>query len=140
MDAPADSCFIDFIKSWASFGNFTERSPLHGIASNILRATRRYEDIELNQKVGWTFLQEIGEIAAWQNRVPFEFLRGAYGGLLEPTPQDIEDKASTQAPSLVPDTISHLRKDWGEIPVYCIDDAGAREIDDGVSVSFKSTI
>ncbi|KAG9712587.1 RNB-domain-containing protein, partial [Aureobasidium melanogenum] len=32
------------------------------------------------------------------------------------------------------DSMAHLRKDWGNLTVFCIDGEGAHEIDDGVSV------
>jgi hypothetical protein len=34
----------------------------------------------------------------------------------------------------ISDTLQHLRKDWGDLTVYCIDDASAQELDDGISV------
>lgn len=32
------------------------------------------------------------------------------------------------------DALDGLRKDWGDLPIYCIDDVGAHEIDDGISI------
>jgi hypothetical protein len=37
------------------------------------------------------------------------------------------------------DGCEHLRHDFGDLPVYTIDDAGAREIDDGVSIEWDRT-
>ena len=32
------------------------------------------------------------------------------------------------------DTMAHMRRDWGNLPVYCIDSAATTEVDDGISV------
>jgi len=110
---------------------FTNHSQFHGIAATILRATRRYDDLELNQSVGWTFLQELGVISPWENRLVSDL---NFGITVSSHTYKI---ANGERWLPMQDTMSGLRKDWGDLPVYCIDDAGANEIDDGVSVCFK---
>jgi hypothetical protein len=123
----ADQYYIRFIESWAGLRTIQNHSHLHGTASAILRATGMYEDIVLDQRVGWTFLKEIGAITPWGYRVHFDlrlphasraYVNG-FSGSLQPLDHD---------------ALEGLRKDWDNLPVYCIDDIGAKEIDDGVSI------
>jgi hypothetical protein len=126
-----DSRYIWFIASWAALRTVQNISYLHGVASAILRATGMYDDIVLDQRVGWTFLQEVGAIAPWENRVHFDMrLPSVTGGIMPPE----EPPKRTQTLNTRFDVLVGLRKDWGSVPVYCIDDIDANEIDDGVSI------
>ncbi|RFU25654.1 hypothetical protein B7463_g10688, partial [Scytalidium lignicola] len=114
-----DQNYIGFFKSWAALSTFDPTSFLHGIGSTILRTIGRYDEIPLDQTTAWTCLQEIGAIAPWENQAVYTLrLHDRKAGNI-----DIQE-----------DTMKHLRKDWGDLPVYCIDDIGAQEIDDGISI------
>jgi hypothetical protein len=127
----ADLRLIRFIASWAALGTVQNHSYLHGIASAILRATRMYDDTMLDQRVGWTFLQEVGAIAPWESRVHFDMRLPSVIGRIMP---DEEALKGTRTLNTGFDVLDGLRKDWGSLQVYCIDDIGASEIDDGVSI------
>lgn len=114
-----DRNYINFFKSWAALATFDPTSFLHGIGSTILRAIGRYDDVPLDQTTAWTCLQEIGAIAPWENQATY-MLR-----LQDREPRNID---------ITEDTMRRLRKDWGDLPVYCVDDVNAQEIDDGVSI------
>jgi hypothetical protein len=109
---------VKFIESWAAYSTFINNSFLNGIGSEILRAIGRYE--EADRTTAWTFLQEIGHISPWKNRVSFDLRLGTdHPRPIGPSPHDV---------------LEAIRQDWGELPVYCIDDPGAHEIDDGISL------
>jgi len=123
--------YIRFITSWAALRTVQNISYLHGAASTILRATGMYDDNVLDQRVGWTFLQEIGAIAPWENRVHFDMRLPSVTSRIMP-PEKLPKGIQTLNTDL--DVLDGLRKDWGSLPVYCIDDIDANEIDDGVSI------
>jgi hypothetical protein len=123
--------YIRFIASWAALRTVQNYSYLYGVASAILRATEMYDDTVLDQRVGWTFLQEVGAIAPWENRVHFDMRLPSVISRIMP-PEELPKGTKTFNTGL--DVLDGLRKDWGSLPVYCIDDIGATEIDDGVSI------
>jgi hypothetical protein len=129
--APDDLPFILFLESWAGLGTVTKRSSLNSIGSTILRAIGRYSDVELDKTTAWTCLQEIGAIPPWESLASYELRLPNTGRKLQSEfahPRFIEGRMDAD------DKIMHLRKDWGDLPVFCIDDATAQEIDDGMSV------
>lgn len=132
----SDLRYIRFIKSWAAWQTFALSSTLHGVGSAILRATGRYEKegTVLDQATGWVFLQELGVVAPWETRTPFELRVPGFGYYRD-------NSMGGEKPMVEPiDPMKDLRKDWGEATtVYCIDDASAHEIDDGVSVEATET-
>lgn len=127
-----DLSVIGFLESWAALDSFALHSSLNGIGPAILRATERYEHMHLGPSTAWTFLQEIGVIAPWENRAAFE-LRLKCGRFLS------EDKGSTTEGGFTNDKIESYRKDWGQLAVYCIDESNAHEIDDGISIEPTNT-
>lgn len=118
--------YLLFMESWAALASFGHRSSLHGIGSEILRATQRYEEVDLGPTTAWTFLQEIDFIPPWENPLIFGLRLPGVGHRLR----------HSQVPHLryLDDSLKDQRKAWGELPVYCIDDPGAHEIDDGISI------
>jgi hypothetical protein len=106
----------------------------------------------INREEVMSFLSEIGVAAPWENWVAQE----EEAGLMEwkskdPRPRLSPSSASTPAPARRPSTINtkslsptefypidphdSVRHDFGQLPVYTIDDPGAAELDDGVSIS-----
>ncbi|TVY36079.1 Mitochondrial protein cyt-4 [Lachnellula occidentalis] len=130
-----DNLFIRYIESWACLGNFSGGSSLNGIASSMLRSIGRYDDIVLDRKAGWTFLQEIGAIPPWESQPAYELRLPFTGGrrLSSTTFGTHHEDAYTE------DKLVGIRKDWGELHVFCIDQADAHEIDDGISVEATET-
>jgi hypothetical protein len=120
--------FLDFVESWACLQSFGQSSILAGIGSEILRAVGRYDEVDLDRSTGYTFLKEIGAIPPWENRA-------AYGLRLPYTGRRLGvEYGYTPHTGFTEDRMVSLRKDWGELPVYCVDDHNAHEIDDGISV------
>lgn len=114
------------------------------ICSIILRAIGAYPKYNLNADIGRLFLQELGCIDPW---VPSQEHNAAlplnWLGLNESarTANDKQEAAmaqlnippgSKQPP--FPDSMAHLRKDWGDLEVFCVDSKSTRVVDDGISV------
>ena len=58
---------LKFVELWASYQKFPSYSRLQCLGSTILRAVERYHDAErLSASTGWSFLQEVGWIPAWE--------------------------------------------------------------------------
>ncbi|OBT59470.1 hypothetical protein VE04_00279 [Pseudogymnoascus sp. 24MN13] len=128
----SDLKYIRFMKCWVAWDTFSHSSPMNGIGSAILRATGRYDVQSLNRSTGWQFLQEIGIIAPWETKASFELRLPGYGYYKHA----MNEKQSGKEPE---DALAGMRKDWKEQTVYCIDDTGAHEIDDGVSIEASET-
>ncbi len=126
---------VRFFEAWAGSGLLTGLPRLLALPPLILQATGLYEDYNLTQSTGWMFLQELGTIMPFENRVRFDHQ------LLLPTSQHSVPLQSLMTSLLkmrsrpdFNDSMHDLRRDWGDTPVYCIDEASAQEIDDGISV------
>jgi hypothetical protein len=130
-----DRELIKFIEAWACSGLFLGLPRVEALPPLLLQATGKYESYNLDVKTGFTFLQEIGVLTPHENRVRFD------PHLLLPSSQHSKPLQHLMTkvmsmrvdPNLV-DSMAHLRKDWADLPVFCIDGEGAHEIDDGVSV------
>ena len=124
-----DMQILQFIESWAGLRYFTTFSPLNGTGAAILRSVARYDqNTILAPSTAWVFLQEIGVMAPWQSRAAFD-LRLEKTGL-----RQLAGPATRSTRGFVADKLHDIRKDWGDLPVYCIDNSDAHEIDDGISI------
>ncbi|KAL1297951.1 hypothetical protein AAFC00_006462 [Neodothiora populina] len=132
-----DRELIKFLEGWSCSNLFMGLPRVAALPPLILQATGMYNDYTLSQKTGYLFLQEIGVLVPWENRVRHD------QHLLLPTSQhskplsrldsQLQQLGAEDDPGLV-DSMSELRKDWGDLAVFCIDGEGAHEIDDGLSV------
>lgn len=134
----SDMFFIDFVKA-SVLQHGSQSTPMDSLVPSILRAMDRYTG-ELNGVVGYQFLTEIGAWGAWENvalrqqNITFP----GYGTSIV-SDKDQENFAEVDTPEAVKkmglkDCMKELRKDWDQLQVYCIDDASAHEIDDGISL------
>lgn len=144
-----DKLIINFLQAWVMTMQFRKMQSLVSSCATILQATGCYETpmahMEGSRSDGWTemdehaghlFLQEIGVVAPHDNRAIYD------ENLMLPTVSTSRNlellKTKAELIRSNPDfrdSMADLRKDWDTLEVYCIDDAGAHEIDDGVSVS-----
>lgn len=130
-----DQQLIKFMEGWACSNLFLGLPRVEALPPLILQATGLYKEHPLTSMTGFLFLQEIGVLVPHENRVRFD------QHLLLPTSQHskpLEHLMTTvmqlaEDPKFV-DCMAHLRKDWGNLPVFCIDQEGAHEIDDGLSL------
>ncbi|THY35122.1 RNB-domain-containing protein [Aureobasidium pullulans] len=130
-----DRELIKFMEAWTCSGLFLGLPRVEALPPLLLQATGMYEEHNMDPKTGFTFLQEIGVLTPHENRVRFD------SHLLLPSSQHSKplEQLMTKIMEMnnnhgFVDSMAHLRKDWGDLPVFCIDGEGAHEIDDGVSV------
>ncbi|EME83548.1 uncharacterized protein MYCFIDRAFT_114714, partial [Pseudocercospora fijiensis CIRAD86] len=131
---------IRFLEAWCCSMMFTGLPRISSMPPLILHATGLYNDIEgqkmdLTAATGFMFLQELGVVMPHDNRVRFD------QHLLLPSSQHSKPLQNLMASLMamrdnhnLRDSMSQLRHDWKDLPVYCVDDASAQEIDDGISV------
>ena len=127
-----ESKVLQFLHAWSTT-RFMQKFSSTGSA--ILRAIDMYEDFELGQSTGSLLLKELGIIPPWlgrQHHLPE--LPLPYHDV-----DHLTDELHLQAEKSVvgfqmEDSMKDLRRDWGDIEVFCIDDTDACEIDDGLSL------
>lgn len=138
-----DRFFIEYTRERLySYG--LQATPIEGLVPYILRATGRYgeADERFDANTTYTFLQELGVFSPWEN---FTLQNEALElpGVMTPRANGEQRKYDEIRGKLfeeigLTDSLASVRKDWGDMPVYCIDDATAHEIDDGLSVERAS--
>ncbi|KAH8723754.1 hypothetical protein GQ44DRAFT_619537 [Phaeosphaeriaceae sp. PMI808] len=144
----AERQILGFMQAWVLTGQFIGMDGLHSACANLIMATGCYdrgtiqnsglsdaEASEIRRITGMLFLQELGVITPYENRAFYD------EQLMLPTVRFSRNlellNAKAETTRKTPDfrdSMSGLRRDWGSTLVYCIDDAGAQEIDDGVSI------
>ena len=132
-----DKAIIHYLNAWTTSSHLNPRTNLASLGPMILRAIGMYQEFELDKLRGYSLLQELGVITPWENRAVHQLLNlnlpghesgfGVASRLLS----DADREAKDFEPK---DSMNGLRKDWGEMPVFCIDNAETQERDDGVSV------
>lgn len=132
-----DRTIIEYLQLYAIPSVIMPSGALRSTASHIMRATGMYNTLGLSESSTRLFLQELGVVAPWENLGLLDqvlLLPGHGMSLLGDMKwEEIEENAQNISEPL-PDSMKDLRKDWGDLPVYCVDDAPAQEIDDGVSL------
>jgi len=130
-----DQELVRFMEAWSCSNMFLGLPRINSLPPLILQATGLYDDHPLNIETGYLFLQELGTILPYENRVRFD------QHLLLPSSQHskplqnlMTNLLNMQASPNFSDSMKDIRHDWGDLPVYCIDAASAQEIDDGLSV------
>lgn len=140
----SDQQIISFLSSWALADQFAVMAELHSACTSIVHAIGLYDEYSTlsgiknnaaGKQTGYLLLQEIGVITPFENRILYNET------LMLPTVRlsrnlellNIKAESTRRKPDFC-DAMRDTRRDWGSTTVYCIDDAGAREIDDGVSI------
>lgn len=134
----SDAVLIRFMDAWSMSSMFVNSHRVGALPPVVLRAMDRYKDQELDYVIGFTFLQEIGVIPPHENRTKFDphllLPTASHSRQLEQMYVALVKMGSDRKTMTLKDWMADLRKDWGNMPVFCVDSAGAEEIDDGVSV------
>ncbi len=132
-----DKLIIHYLDVWANSSYVNAYTNLASLGPMILRAIGMYEGFELNQSRGFTLLQELGVVTPWENKTVYKLkglkLPGHDGGLGEVSLKFLEARTENQyfEPK---DSMEALRRDWGDMLVFCIDSAETMERDDGISL------
>ena len=130
-----DEAIIDYLRAWTASHIVHKLSPMNSVGPAILRAVGTYDGIVLDQETGYTFLQELGVIAPWQSPTLFTMPAGLPGFSNFHPANRLQREAQQEARNYqIQDSMADFRRDWGQLPVYCIDSATTAEIDDGLSI------
>lgn len=136
-----DLDFIRFLEIWAISQN-GPGDTLSATGAAILGAIDRYGQLRgqlgditspLRASTAWACLQELGAIPPWETTA-LQRLRLPWSGRAAYAVGQDKNKGLAPIQGIVPDKAEGLRKDWGDLPVFCIDEREAAEIDDGISV------
>lgn len=140
----ADRQIINFLQAWVLTNQFKGMPNLHSACTSILHATGCYENSirneggsqpEMGRATGQLFLQEIGVISPHENRAIYDEQLMLPTVRLSRNVELLNTKAeSTRRNPDFRDAMADMRRDWGSTPVYCIDSADAKEVDDGLSI------
>jgi exoribonuclease-2 len=144
----SDLKYIAFVQHSLLRRRFYQRDPYAPIMPALIKKVGCYEG-DVTSSILYKFIQEIGVIPPWSER------SAAYIGTLRrslplgPVGESAEEKyADAHASQLLkyfplrPDTdilpcadgLDSVRHDFDQLPVYTVDDAGAEELDDGISI------
>jgi hypothetical protein len=143
-----DKQIINFLQAWVLTLQFIGMDGLHSACANLIMATGCYGEgviqargtpdaaLDLIRRcTGLLFLQEIGVITPFENRYLYDEQLMLPTVRLSRNLELLNTKAElTRRNPDFRDSMAGLRRDWGSTTVYCIDDVGAKEIDDGLSI------
>jgi len=134
---PDEKIIVDYLDAWVASRYLNTPSNLKSLGPLILRAVGMYDGLDLSVLTGFLLLQELGLIAPWQNRRVYL----AYSGLpgfnsSDPATKLHRDAQLSLSTFDAKDSMRNFRKDWGEMPVFCVDAFTTTDIDDGFSLQF----
>ncbi|KAF2720935.1 RNB-domain-containing protein [Polychaeton citri CBS 116435] len=126
---------LRFLEAWACADSFGGHASLSALPPLILQATGLYKDHDFSIRTGYLFLQEVGTILPYENRIKFDpYLLLPSSQQSKPLQTLMGSLVSMRGNHDLQDSMADLRHDWADLPVFCIDSASAHEIDDGISV------
>ncbi|KAI8364677.1 uncharacterized protein BYT42DRAFT_506324 [Radiomyces spectabilis] len=143
-----DRKFVDFVVDWVKSPQIAIATPHDIFVPTILKSLKAYDDTFVDRTVAVQFLRDIGMFKPWDNvslvenaAVAGEFL---YTKRSKQNEQKMEmytdiflkrgNEELSAAGFYADDPCESIRKDFGDMPVYTIDDPSAKEIDDGISI------
>lgn len=144
----SDSEIITFLQAWVLNNQFQNMGGLHSACADLVAATGCYKpgiiqhpaeneaqaDL-IRRATGLVFLQEIGVATPFENRSLYDEQLMLPTVRLSRNLELLNSKAELlRVTPDFHDSMADLRRDWGPTNVYCIDDVGAQEIDDGISI------
>ncbi|QKX55054.1 uncharacterized protein TRUGW13939_02146 [Talaromyces rugulosus] len=106
--------------------------PRYG-AVHIMRATGMYATADIQRGVIPLFLQELGVISPWENVHILDHSLALPSHDIDSCREN-NTAGDQEVVQYKKDAMENSRVDWGDLPIYCIDDPGAKEIDDGISL------
>ncbi|KAI0090148.1 hypothetical protein BDY19DRAFT_888251 [Irpex rosettiformis] len=130
-----DQAIIQFMKNFLRAKRSIQTDPHRSSTFTIMRLLGLNPDRVLNDDLVHAFLVDIGALSPWTElrtigaeveAIPI-FKNVTYEGVNVPQcpgPDEFYPR----------DIVAHLRHDFGDAPVYVIDDATAKELDDGLSI------
>ncbi|CAO3599816.1 unnamed protein product [Absidia cylindrospora] len=144
-----DKMFVEFLVDWIKMPKVTLESPHNVFGPSILKSLQCYDSLFVDESLAITFLKHIGMFRPWDNvglveetglTRPFLWSKDAekYDKTMDEYTDMFLDQQDRQqwktAGFYAKDPSDAIRHDFGDLPVYTIDDPSAKEIDDGISV------
>jgi hypothetical protein len=133
-----DRMIIEYLQLWCIPPRRMTSGVLRSAGSHIMRATGMYTALDTNAGSAGLFLQELGVVAPWENlRLLDQHLSLPGHGISRHSDsmwEDVQQACEKLKSQELTDKMESIRTDFGDLPVYCVDDPGAQEIDDGVSL------
>ncbi|KAI5124454.1 hypothetical protein M0805_008338 [Coniferiporia weirii] len=136
---PEEQEIIELLKLSMLNSRRIQAASFEGIIPSIIKDTRKYDE-PITSYVTLKFLQEIGAYTPWEDtaskerelNLPVEDDKSAVNPVTSST---VEPLIPTSTPGLLAaDPHEAVRHDFGDLPVFVIDDIGAEELDDGISI------
>ncbi|WEW59826.1 3'-5' RNA exonuclease complex component [Emydomyces testavorans] len=133
-----DQKIIKFLRLWVTPPSLMSNSVLKTTGAMIIRNIEMYDGYPMTSQTGYLFLQEIGVVAPWENMHVLSELVALPGHGVSPLSDQLLKECNEFCENMKPDSLvdsmKDLRKDFGNLPVFCVDSPSAAEIDDGFSV------
>lgn len=122
--------------NWSITLLIDSRSSLSAIGPMILRAIGMYDHVDADKDIGYVLLQELGCFSPWANRVLCDPRFPLPGHGFHRRLDSLQTRADRSSATLagMKDGMESFRKDWKDLPVYCIDSANTVVFDDGLSL------
>lgn len=138
----SDKVFVNFIADWIKSPKVIVDSPYEVFVPTILKALRCYNELFFDRSLAIRFLKEVGMFRPWDNIGLIEDATVAGEFIWSKEAKENERKMSEFTTAFLTgdnrdintDKYESIRHDFGDLPVYTIDDPSAKEIDDGVSI------
>lgn len=137
----SDKEYINFIVDWIRSPKVIVDSPYEVFVPNILKALKCYDQLFYDRFLAIRFLKEVGMFKPWDNVGLLEDAKIAEEFIWSKESQESDKKMKAYTAAFLSDQnmasqdrFESIRHDFGNLPVYTIDDPSAKEIDDGVSI------
>ncbi|EMD31341.1 hypothetical protein CERSUDRAFT_145337 [Gelatoporia subvermispora B] len=140
---PDEARILRFLDSTVRAVRAVQADPFLTQQAAVLKKIDVYDD-EISNDLTQRFMTDCGLLAPWEEQIAREHFEGPESSSRaqkrEAGADSIVTLAATTSQPLGPqdfyshDPVESLRCDFGNMPVYVIDDYGAEELDDGVSV------
>ena len=126
---------LHYLDAWVTSKSLSKHNNLRALGPMVLRAIGMYENLDLDGSAGYTLLQELGIISPWQNpSLYIEHFKLPGRNPHEPLSVLAREARSQLSTFEKQDAMASFRKDWGDLPAYCIDSDDTLERDDAISV------
>ena len=142
-----EKAIIRYFDAWVASRYMNVFTNLASMGPMILRATGMYDNLPFSRQIGYTFLQELGIVTPWEDRSCYKLagMRLPGHGLVSVETTRLLLRAEEWAGKLLSDnprdsayklkdSMATLRRNWDNLPVFCIDSAETMEHDDGLSL------
>ena len=142
-----DAMFVNFIADWIKSPSTGIHTPHEVFAPTILKALGCYDDyLFVDRKLAMLFLKQVGMFKPWDNAMLIQKANNVVNDYIWSDKAKKMDQTMDFHANLflkgqldksgfyLRDPCDSIRHDFGDMPVYTIDDQAAKEIDDGISI------